>query len=160
MSQTDLDRVWEIIEDVAVCMVTTHAGGRMRSRTMHAILEREEGTIYFVTDTRGAKDDEIAAATDVCLAFADIGDNTYLTLLVETGIIGLAAVIALNCAVLLYAFRAARSASPLRSFCGTWMACFWAGQVVQMFSADLLTYWRVLPVYFFVLALAVREEAQ
>jgi hypothetical protein len=27
-----------------------------------------------------------------------------------------------------------------------------------MFSADLLTYWRVLPVYFFVLALAVREE--
>jgi general stress protein 26 len=80
MSQTDLDRVWEIIEDVAVCMVTTHAGGRMRSRPMHAILEREEGTIYFVTDTRGAKDDEIAAATDVCLAFADIGDNTYLSL--------------------------------------------------------------------------------
>ena len=89
-----------------------------------------------------------------------VGDNTYLTLLVETGIIGLAAVIALNCAVLLYAFRAARSATPLRSFCGTWMACFWAGQVVQMFSADLLTYWRVLPVYLFVLALAVREEAQ
>src|SRR6202035_5513079 len=87
-----------------------------------------------------------------------VGDNTYLTLLVETGIVGLAAVIALNCAVLVYAFRAAGSASPLRSFCGTWMACFWAGQVVQMFSADLLTYWRVLPVYFFVLALAVREE--
>ncbi|HWY48100.1 MAG TPA: O-antigen ligase family protein [Bryobacteraceae bacterium] len=89
-----------------------------------------------------------------------VGDNTYLTLLVETGIVGLAAVIVLNCAILVYALRAARSASPLRSFCGTWMACFWAGQVVQMFSADLLTYWRVLPVYFFVLALAVREEAQ
>jgi O-antigen ligase len=87
-----------------------------------------------------------------------VGDNTYLTLLVETGIIGLTAVIALNCVVLLYAYRAARSPNPLRSFCGTWMVCFWAGQVVQMFSADLLTYWRVLPVYFFVLALAVREE--
>ena len=35
------------------------------------------------------------------------------------------------------------------------MFCFWAGQAVQMFSADLLTYWRVLPVYLFVLALAV-----
>ena len=34
------------------------------------------------------------------------------------------------------------------------MFCFWAGQAVQMFSADLLTYWRVLPVYLFVLALA------
>jgi O-antigen ligase len=88
-----------------------------------------------------------------------IGDNTYLTLLVETGIVGLAAVIALNAAVLIYAYRAHQSASPLRSFYGTWMTCFWAGQVVQMFSADLLTYWRVLPVYFFVLALAVRQEA-
>jgi hypothetical protein len=27
---------------------------------------------------------------------------------------------------------------------------------VQMLSGDLLTYWRVLPVYFWVLALAVR----
>src|SRR5205085_7303978 len=70
-----------------------------------------------------------------------IGDNTYLTLLVETGIVGLAAVIALNAAILVYAHRASRSTVPLRSFCGTWMLCFWAGQVVQMFSADLLTYW-------------------
>jgi hypothetical protein len=39
------------------------------------------------------------------------------------------------------------------------MFCFWAGQSVQMLSGDLLTYWRVLPVYFFVLALAARESA-
>jgi hypothetical protein len=39
------------------------------------------------------------------------------------------------------------------------MFCFWAGQSVQMLSADLLTYWRVLPVYFFVLALAARNRA-
>jgi hypothetical protein len=39
------------------------------------------------------------------------------------------------------------------------MLCFWTGQAVQMFSGDLLTYWRVLPVYFFVLALAARPEA-
>jgi general stress protein 26 len=51
----------------------------MRSRPMHALPQRDEGTIYFVTDTRGAKDDEIAAAPDVCLSFADIGDNTYLS---------------------------------------------------------------------------------
>ena len=83
-----------------------------------------------------------------------IGDNTYITLLVETGIAGLAAVVALNIAILVTAWRASRSDNPVRSFCGTWMFCFWAGQAVQMFSADLLTYWRVLPVYFFVLALA------
>jgi hypothetical protein len=38
------------------------------------------------------------------------------------------------------------------------MLCFWSGQVVQMLSADLLTYWRILPVYLFVLALAARRE--
>lgn len=84
-----------------------------------------------------------------------IGDNTYLSLLVETGIAGFAAVVALNIAILVTAHRASRSSDPVRSFCGTWMFCFWAGQAVQMFSADLLTYWRVLPVYLFVLALAV-----
>ncbi len=85
-----------------------------------------------------------------------VGDNTYLTLLVETGIAGLAAVVALNIAILVYAYRAARSDEPVRSFTGAWMLCFWAGQSVQMLSADLLTYWRILPVYFFVLALATR----
>jgi O-antigen ligase len=88
-----------------------------------------------------------------------VGDNTYLTLLAETGIAGLLAVLALNAAILIHAYRAARSGNELRSFCGTWMLCFWSGQVIQMFSADLLTYWRILPVYFFVLALASRREA-
>jgi O-Antigen ligase len=87
-----------------------------------------------------------------------IGDNTYLSLLLETGIAGLAAVVALNIAILVTARRASRSTDPVRSFCGTWMFCFWAGQVVQMFSADLLTYWRVLPVYFFVLAIAAARD--
>lgn len=83
-----------------------------------------------------------------------IGDNTYISMLVETGILGFSALVALNIAILVTARRASRAADYLRSFCGTWMFCFWAGQVVQMFSADLLTYWRVLPVYLFVLALA------
>ena len=87
-----------------------------------------------------------------------VGDNSYLTLLAETGVAGLAALIALNVAILMTAYRAAHSTDALRSFCGAWMLCFWAGQSVQMLSADLLTYWRVLPVYFFVLALAARPN--
>jgi len=38
------------------------------------------------------------------------------------------------------------------------MFCFWVGQAFQMLSADLLTYWRVLPVYLLVLAWAVRAS--
>jgi len=85
-----------------------------------------------------------------------VADNMYLSLLVETGVAGLAALLWLNVSILRAAGRAARAADPRRSFFGTWILCFWAGQSVQMLSGDLLTYWRVLPVYFWVLALAVR----
>jgi O-antigen ligase len=86
-----------------------------------------------------------------------VADNMYLSLLVETGIAGLAALIWLNAAILRAAGKASRSGDVQRAFCGMWMLCFWAGEIVQMASGDLLTYWRVLPVYFFVLAMAVRS---
>ncbi|MBZ5593827.1 MAG: O-antigen ligase family protein [Acidobacteriia bacterium] len=89
-----------------------------------------------------------------------IGDNMYLSMLVETGVIGLAALLWLNIAILGAARRAARHNNPEASFFGTWMFCFWLGQCVQMLAADLLTYWRVLPVYFLVLAWAVRESSR
>lgn len=85
-----------------------------------------------------------------------IADNMYLSLLVETGIAGLAALLWLSVSILRAASRAARSADPRTSFYGTWMVCFWSGQMAQMLSADVLTFWRVLPVYFWILALAVR----
>jgi len=86
-----------------------------------------------------------------------VADNMYLAILVETGIIGLAALIALNFAILRAGYRAARSPDPDRSFYGAWIFCFWAAETVQMLSADLLTFWRVLPVYFWVLGMAVRR---
>jgi O-antigen ligase len=85
-----------------------------------------------------------------------VADNMYLSLLVETGVLGLAALAWLNLAIWRAAGRASHSADPGRAFCGTWMLCFWAGEVVQMASGDILTYWRVLPVYLWVLAMAVR----
>jgi O-antigen ligase len=78
-------------------------------------------------------------------------DNMYLSLLAETGIAGFAAFVILNAAILRTAWRARRD------FFGAWIFCFWAGQLFQMLSGDLLTYWRVMPVYFWVLGQAVRK---
>jgi hypothetical protein len=86
-----------------------------------------------------------------------IADNMYLSLLLEVGLLGLAAFAVLNWSILASSLRAARNSSPAASFLGTWFFCFWIGELVQMLSGDLLTYWRVLPVYFFVLALSQRE---
>ena len=82
-----------------------------------------------------------------------IADNMYLSMFVETGVAGLAALIAFNAAVLTVCWRAARAGS----YYGRWMLCFWVGESIQMLSADILTYWRVLPLYFWVLAQAVRR---
>jgi O-antigen ligase len=88
---------------------------------------------------------------------AIVADNMYLSLLVETGIVGLAAFFLLNFAILRSAFRAARSEDSRSSFFGVWIFSFWIGQLFQMLSGDLFTYWRVLPLYFWVLAMAVHE---
>ena len=85
-----------------------------------------------------------------------VSDNVYLGLLVEAGILGLAAVLWLNATILRAGWKAARSGNPSTAFFGTWIFCFWAGESVQMLSGDLLTYWRVLPLYFWALAIAVR----
>jgi hypothetical protein len=85
-----------------------------------------------------------------------VADNMYLSILVETGVIGLSAMLLLNGSILVAAYRAARSRTPDANFFGTWIFCFWTGQLFQMLSGDLLTYWRVLPLYFWVLATAVR----
>src|SRR5258706_14202497 len=85
--QEHIERVWEIADEISVCMVTTHAGNRMRSRPMHAFADQDAGCFWFITDTRGLKDEEIEAAPDVCLNFADISDNTYLSVTGRTEII-------------------------------------------------------------------------
>jgi O-antigen ligase len=87
-----------------------------------------------------------------------ITDNMYLSMLAETGIVGLGAMLWLSLQILRSARRAAVATDPRRRFFGGWIFAFWAGQMVQMFTGDLLTYWRVLPLYFWVLAVAVRHE--
>jgi len=82
-----------------------------------------------------------------------IADNMYLSLLVETGLLGLVALVGLNAAILILCWRAMRRGS----FYGKWLFCFWIGESFQMLTGDILTYWRVLPVYFWVLAQATRS---
>jgi O-antigen ligase len=88
---------------------------------------------------------------------AVIADNTYLSLLVETGVVGLAIFVALNVVILRTGFKAMRSSRPTAALLGEWIFCFWCGQIVQMFSGDLITYWRLWSLYLWVLAAAARQ---
>jgi O-antigen ligase len=85
-----------------------------------------------------------------------IADNTYLSLLIELGIGGLLLFLALNVEILRRSLTAYRSSPAETSFFAEWIFCFWIGELVQMASGDLITYWRLLPLYFWVLAIALR----
>jgi O-antigen ligase len=86
-----------------------------------------------------------------------IADNMYLTILVEAGIFGFLALLFSLGAILRASYQVAWSQDPERAFLGAWIFCFWVGMLFQMLSVDALTYWRVLPVYFLFLGLALRE---
>ena len=46
---------------------------------MAAFVERDENAIYFLSDARRHKDDEIARDPNVNLAFANAGDQKYVS---------------------------------------------------------------------------------
>ena len=77
---SEIQRAWDVIEKVGVCMLTTVSDGGLRSRPLEARLNRSEGRIYFVTDVRGSKDDEIREAEHVGLVFIEPKEKVYLSL--------------------------------------------------------------------------------
>jgi general stress protein 26 len=77
---TSEDRVWEVIEKAAVCMMVTRFADGLRGRPLEAGPDREESAIFFLTDVRGFKDDEIKRHPDVCLTFAYRPQKVYLSI--------------------------------------------------------------------------------
>jgi general stress protein 26 len=77
---TELDRVWEILEKADICMLTTNFPDGLRARPMEPRPDREEDVIYFLTDVRGLKDDEVKTNPNVCLAFVYAKEKVYLSI--------------------------------------------------------------------------------
>jgi general stress protein 26 len=69
------DRVWEIIEKVGVCMLTTSFEGGLRARPLEARPDRNSGRLLFVTDVHSAKRDEVERRPNIGLVFIDVGDK-------------------------------------------------------------------------------------
>ena len=76
----NIDRVWDIIEKVGVCMLTTRFSGGLRARPLEARPDRAAGLLFFVTDIHSGKEDEVEATPDVGLVFIDASDKAYLSI--------------------------------------------------------------------------------
>ena len=84
-----------------------------------------------------------------------IADNGYLSMLFECGLVGLVTFLWMNSS-LLRAFQQVREMkNPFKSFVGTFMLAFWCGEMAQLLTGDIFTYWRNL-VLFFALAAAIQ----
>ena len=73
-------RVWDLMKKIGFAMLVTHDGDKLRARPMSAYLARDENMIYFLTDARRHKDEEIARNPGINLSFADAGSQTYVSL--------------------------------------------------------------------------------
>jgi general stress protein 26 len=76
----DIERVWEIIEKAGICMMTTRFGAGLRARPLEARPDKDRDAIWFLTDVRGLKDDEVEANPDVCLTFVYAKEKVYLSI--------------------------------------------------------------------------------
>jgi general stress protein 26 len=79
MADGDVDRIWDLMNSISFCMFSNWDGARLHSRPMGAFVRRNEGAIYFFTDDRAHKGDEIRQYPQVCLAFADTHGQKYVS---------------------------------------------------------------------------------
>lgn len=73
------DHAWKMMEKFHACMLTTKSPRGLHARPMAPTVRKDERAIYFLTDAGGHSDDEIESDGAVCLAFADPGANSYVS---------------------------------------------------------------------------------
>ena len=76
----DTGRVWELVKKIGFAMLVTRDGNKLRARPMSAYPEPDENAIYFLTDARRHKDEEIARDPNINLSFADTGGQKYVSI--------------------------------------------------------------------------------
>jgi general stress protein 26 len=76
----EIDRVWDIIEKVGICMLTTQFEGGLRARPLEARIDRAADRLLFITDAHSAKRDEIEHRAKVGLTFISPSDKAYLSI--------------------------------------------------------------------------------
>ena len=73
-----LSKFKELVEDIRVCMFITNNKEEDHTRPMATIETEEDGTLWFFTDIRSIKVEEVAKERSVHLVYAHPGKESYL----------------------------------------------------------------------------------
>ncbi len=80
MTPKDYDLLWQKIKPIKTCMFTTVDGDDLRARPMQLVQDEFDGTLYFFTEANTPKVDEAQQHREVCLSFADVEDECFVSL--------------------------------------------------------------------------------
>lgn len=72
-------KLWSLIKDIGIAMMTSLDGEVLRSRPMHTSQDTFEGTLWFFSRKDSHKTEEIAAEEQVNLAYADPREQIYVS---------------------------------------------------------------------------------
>jgi general stress protein 26 len=75
----DITKVWDMIDDIRVAMLTTQTATGLVSRPMSAYVDKACHAIWFITKIDSDKTNEIKDDAHVNLAFADSKGNKYVS---------------------------------------------------------------------------------
>jgi len=89
-----------------------------------------------------------------------IADNGFLSLAFETGIIGFTAFVNLNRVIFRSLYETAQHQNSTIRRYATFMFAFWCGEMVQMMTGDIFSYWRNVILYLALIALVQRLSRQ
>jgi general stress protein 26 len=73
-----VEKFKKLVEDIRVCMFITATNSDEHTRPMSAIEVEDDGTLWFFTDIRSIKVDEVTRERDVHLTFAHPGKESYI----------------------------------------------------------------------------------
>lgn len=73
------DKLWSLIKDIKVAMMTSWDGNELHARPMHGHQKEFAGKLYFFTKRDSGKTAEIERFDKINLAYADIDKNTYVS---------------------------------------------------------------------------------
>ena len=72
-------QLWDLIKQIKVGMVVSHHNEDLRARPMHIVQDEFDGILYFFTKKSSAKVAEINDDHDICIAFADPEEDSYVS---------------------------------------------------------------------------------
>ena len=76
----DNEKIWSLIKDARVAMLTSDREGRLYSRPMVASQKAFDGSLWFFTRKSSPKVAEVEAHRQVNVAYASSSDNSYVSL--------------------------------------------------------------------------------